>query len=106
MATALSIVTLAAVVLLGVLVVRLLSDVQALRKHLKQRPEVVIPAYSDHHYRAPEDKGYYALWRWDNKKWGLVLGVIPPGASAGLPPKEPGQCTGETKKVWVPVSRA
>jgi hypothetical protein len=105
MSIALSVVTLTAVVLVGILVVRLTADVRALRHEMNHKTGPVITAMGLHHHRASMGKGYYALWRWDGKQWTQVLGVVPPGANAGLPPKEPGQFKGETKKVWVPVAK-
>ena len=104
MSTALALLTLAGTALVLVLAYRLNTDIQLIRrelKQLKQSARVVIPV-ARHHRWAAIGKGYYALWRWDGKAWSLVLGVIPPGANAGLPPKERGQCIGETRKVWVP----
>jgi hypothetical protein len=105
MSIALSLVTLAVVVLLGILLLRLTADVRALRQLIKHKSGVVIPSWGHHHHRASIGKGYYALWRWEGERWMLLLGVVPPGANAGLPPKERGQFKGETKKVWVPASK-
>lgn len=104
MSTALAVVTLAGTAIVLVLAYRLMADLQVIRselKQLKQSARVVIPVARHHRWTAI-GKGYYALWRWDGKKWLLVLGVIPQGANAGLPPREMGQCTGEMRKVWVP----
>ena len=106
MSIALSVITLVAVALVGVLIVRLTADVRALRQQINHRSGAVTMAGGLHHHRASVGKGYYALWRWDGKDWTLVLGIVPPGANTGLPPKEAGQFKGETKKVWVPVSKS
>jgi hypothetical protein len=105
MSIVLSVVTLAMIVLLGILVLRLTADVRALQKQIRHRSGAVIPAWGHHHHRASIGKGYYALWRWNGKEWTLVLGIVPPGANAGQPPTERGQFKGETKKVWVPVAK-
>src|SRR5262245_36086785 len=113
MSIAIALLTLAGLLLVLFLLARLSADMQALRaelKSLKRESRVVIPAawtngHRPHHHHVSMGRGYFALWRWEAGKWKLVMGILPPGMDPGLPPKEAGQCTGETRKVWVSAGR-
>jgi hypothetical protein len=112
MSIAIALLTLAGLVVVLVLLSRLSADLQALRvdlKLLKRESRVVIPAAwtngHPHHHHVSMGRGYFALWRWEAGKWKLVMGILPPGVDSGPPPRDPGQCTGETRKVWVTASQ-